>query len=64
MAPGLRERHAAGSEVEHDPGPSARSPEQARALMSAIQLGWRNGRGAELPDNDGGSRQDQPGPVD
>ena len=61
MAPGLRERHAAGSEVEHDPGPPARSPDQARALMSAVQLGWRNGRGADLPPDNGESQPAPPG---
>ncbi|WP_436758794.1 sensor histidine kinase [Streptosporangium sp. V21-05] len=39
----------AGAEVEVE----GRSPEEARALMSALQSGWRRGRG----DEDGGARR-------
>jgi signal transduction histidine kinase len=49
IAPQLREERP-----DTPMGPLAgRSPDQARALMSAIQQGWRSGRGASTPAGDG-----------
>ena len=60
LAPGLRERPAAPAAGQL-PGPPAYSPEQARALMSAIQVGSRSGRAAGLPPDDGDGYQDPTG---
>jgi signal transduction histidine kinase len=47
-------------------GPEARSPEQAKSLLSSLQRGWERGREAEVPDSEatgggqntsGGARQ-------
>jgi len=55
LAPELRERYVPGAEPA--PPAPARRPDQARALMSAVQLGWRAGREADLPaDGDDGHR--------
>jgi Histidine kinase-, DNA gyrase B-, and HSP90-like ATPase len=40
-------------------GPSARSPEQARSLMSALQAGWQHGRTDDL-DHPAGGVGDEP----
>jgi hypothetical protein len=41
-------------------GPAARSPEQARNLMAALQKGWEHGRTDDL-DNPMGNPGDWPG---
>jgi len=57
IAPQLRE-----DRPDAPTGPLAgRSPEQARALMSAIQQGWRSGRGADGPAG-GGERPGEENP--
>ena len=51
LAPGLRGEPEASAPAESDGGAYSRSPEQARATMSAYQKGWSLGRSeADSPD--------------
>jgi hypothetical protein len=51
--------------VADDPVPDDRSPEQARATMSAIQQGWQLGRSVfDVPDRSGSTLPDDSGTAD
>jgi hypothetical protein len=64
LSPHLRTSGSAASQPTR--GPEARSPEQAKSLLSSLQRGWERGREAEVPDSEatgggqnagGGARQ-------
>jgi signal transduction histidine kinase len=61
LAPQLRDTapHAVVAMGEDSAG--ERSPEQARAVMSAIQRGWEKGRSAATPDSESGTQPDHMG---
>jgi signal transduction histidine kinase len=62
LAPQLRAslRPGSGAPVPAIDGPAARSPEQARNVMSALQTGWEHGRTDDL-DDPVGRPEDGPG---
>jgi signal transduction histidine kinase len=62
MVPQLRDSGpatAAAASSPDDPAPADRSPEEARATMSAIQQGWQLGRSVfDVPDRSGSTLSD------
>ncbi|WP_440067658.1 sensor histidine kinase [Streptosporangium sp. OZ121] len=54
MPPPRQARESRSPEAEAEAEAGGRSPEEARALMSSLQSGWRRGRG---DDEDGGTKR-------
>jgi signal transduction histidine kinase len=61
LAPQLRDTGPHAVVPMGDDSSGDRTPEQARAVMSAIQRGWERGRSAAAPGSDGGTLHDQMG---
>jgi signal transduction histidine kinase len=62
LAPQLRDAPAAGSEddTDQDGAENLRSPEQARALMTSLQSGWRRGRTDAFPGSSPNAPTEEP----